>query len=294
MIISKPLIVLISIVMMLTSLICVFFKGHHQFYNTFGVNKLIKNDSTLGITSQQQIPIVDQCECISYNDSFIQVNVRINLVKCHGLILLTTEYGMIQRFDHDDCVNVISERNMNCTVKDYNKLTRRFTSMYCSKFIKTHPYMFGDKILWIDTHYTKHDLNSLVEKFSNYNSSRFFSHWFNNNIDQEVISARGQERYVISGVNEQIMLYKARFESPPYLFAMGFFLFIKDPCTIRLFNVWWYHNIFYSFEDQISFPVLLYNMRCNFEIDRDQPCYYITGSRTQNCLNGKSSFLDNM
>lgn len=267
-------------------------KGEDHIHDNIDIHNKITNNTPSCSRKDQSPSKSIHNNNIHYNDTFIHVDVEINPIECNGLILLTTEYGMSRRLDHDACVNVINEDNMNCTIKNHNRITKRFNSMYCSKFIKTHPHLFGDKVLWIDTHYTKHNLSSLIRVLQHHNQSRFFSHWFNNNIDQEVVSARGQERYIASGINEQIAIYKARFEMPPYMFAMGFFLFVLDSCMVELFSAWWYHNIFYSFEDQVSFPLLLYNMNCTFEIDSKQPCYYITGSESQNCLNGKSVFLN--
>jgi hypothetical protein len=87
-----------------------------------------------------------------------------------------------------------------------------------------------------------------------------FKHSIRSTILEELNISLLQQRYVDQDINEQYKKYiKDGFKDDNGLFENGIIIrALDDEITNKIFEDWWDHNVKYSFQDQISYPYILW------------------------------------
>lgn len=121
----------------------------------------------------------------------------------------------------------------------------------------------------MDTHWLGVNADTLVDKFGRTLEGEgygmvLYRHWFVRDLEDEFYEASNAARYRESGIHHQIDLYYQRFAGllrKGEHFTNTIFALNTDAAPqghiANLMNEWWWHNYLYSFEDQMSLPILL-------------------------------------
>jgi hypothetical protein len=234
------------------------------------------NESNVSHISIKKTNIVK----VNYLDDFIHFEASLVLViNKDESIYLSSDFGYNNH--NSPLVNVINDSNSKCVILYQQKFFQNFRNMFCSKFVKTHVYLFSGKVIWIDNHYSHSNFINLPE----ITTTTFFMHWFNKDLNDEHKAARCQNRYIESGVDEQMSVYKKKFgEINNRMVAAGFFLYKHSISCENMFKMWWFHNIILSFEDQMSIVILMNTTKCTFEINPSLPCLYLANISENKCF----------
>jgi hypothetical protein len=119
-----------------------------------------------------------------------------------------------------------------------------------------------DYIVWIDARIaiTEHFIPFVFDMMTSGKKLIHYKHSVRKTVKDEVSESNNQPRYVEQNVNEQYERYLHNgFPDQSGLFENGMFIrTIRDKKINNLFDVWWKHNVNYSFQDQISYPYVLW------------------------------------
>ena len=119
-----------------------------------------------------------------------------------------------------------------------------------------------DYIVWVDTRialkaeFIPFIFSMIYHKYKLIN----FKHSIRSTILEELNISLLQQRYVDQDINEQYKKYiKDGFKDDNGLFENGIIIrALDDEITNKIFEDWWDHNVKYSFQDQISYPYILW------------------------------------
>lgn len=231
----------------------------------------------------------DESAFIHISSSLMDLIVRKDFIKTYrGYCLIVASFGMsgedYTRVDAN--INLINEKNAVCLLKIFTPYFVKYKGMYCARFVKTHIHKFCQKAIWMDTHYMTAPIDKVVDTFGGH-SLVLHRHWFVNDMEGEFDEAFQQQRYIESGMQQQMDIYRKKFSKLvsgdsnwfikflrhfytghmettgfPDHFASGLFSVdttgLKDGDAVsNLMEEWWIHNYLLSFEDQITLPLLL-------------------------------------
>ena len=205
-------------------------------------------------------------EFLHISNSLLELVVRKDFKLYRSYCLLVSSFGIVnQNFDNvHERVNIISDDNAVCRLKILTPYYVLNKGMYCAKLVKASIHKFCDKAIWIDTHYMTVPPDKVVDVFGGH-SLVLHRHWGSHSLENEVKLSVNQKRYVDGNVLEQMAIYKSKFGSlvtkEKEHFAMGLFsvdMTMGDGSAIAaLMDEWWWHNYLLSFQDQVSFPLLM-------------------------------------
>ena len=141
----------------------------------------------------------------------------------------------------------------------YNMMSAKYYKMNYHKIDILKNY---DYIVWIDTRIAlKYEFipfifSMVYHKYKLIN----FKHSIHSNILDELNTSLLQQRYIDQDINEQYKIYiKDGFKDDIGLFENGIIIrALNDKITNKIFEDWWEHNVKYSFQDQISYPYILW------------------------------------
>jgi len=157
----------------------------------------------------------------------------------------------------------------NAFIFNYHDATMKTYHMMCAKYYKAQSHRIDilapyDYIVWMDARMLiKHDfIPFLMEQIQQGHKLIHFQHYMNTCVEAEVYLSLIQERYVQQNVVGQFAFYKQQgFPDQTGLYEMTIFIRNMRDATINAtFDLWWKHNICYSFQDQISYPFVLWKM----------------------------------
>lgn len=137
-----------------------------------------------------------------------------------------------------------------------------------------------DYYIWLDSKFkikSKNLVNDFIDYIENYDIC-LFNHPQRNSIKSE-------SDYVLSEINQNYTYLKTRYDGERIkeqvefylkdksfidnkLFALGMFIYSKNLVIDKNYNLmtdWFFHNCYWSIQDQISFPYLLHKHKINFK-----------------------------
>jgi len=144
-------------------------------------------------------------------------------------------------------------------------------NMMCAKYYKMQNHHIDaldkyDYIIWVD--------GSIIlrENFVNQIMSEVihpgrelvnFNHSVRNNIKDELAVSITMQKYKSQNLDSQYLHYIANgFPDSIGLFENTIIIRKKNDKTNKLFDLWWLHNQMYSYQDQISYPYVLWKSGC--------------------------------
>jgi hypothetical protein len=131
-----------------------------------------------------------------------------------------------------------------------------------------------DYYIWIDgtIKLQKDSLKNILEIINNDNVDLVnFKHPHRNNIyDESIVSEDHFQRYVEQKVKEQYKIYEEEgFPDNFGLYALGFIIKKNNNYVNNIFDRWWIENLKYSYQDQISYPYVLWKFKIENEGNND-------------------------
>ena len=137
--------------------------------------------------------------------------------------------------------------------------------MMASKYYKMKHHKIDildeyEYIVWLDARVrVKNEFISLISSVIIHDYKLVnFKHSKNSSIKEEVYESLSQERYVKQDVMGQYEEYRKDGYNDTVLFENGVFIRKVNEEINDLFDEWWRHNVQYSFQDQISYPYVLW------------------------------------
>jgi len=159
--------------------------------------------------------------------------------------------------------------NINDNYKNsYSNIKDKKTyNMMCAKYYKMKNHEIDiltkyDYIIWIDGSITlRKDFikNISNEVIKNNKELVNFKHSVRSNIKDEKDVSIQMEKYKKQDVDKQYNSYIANgFDDSIGLFENTIIIRKKTQRTNEIFDSWWLHNLIYSYQDQISYPYVLW------------------------------------
>lgn len=148
----------------------------------------------------------------------------------------------------------ISSKVKNMMIAKYYKL-----QTHNINFIKDNNY---SHIVWIDSSISilnNHFVNDLLDIISKDEVNIVnFIHTERNNIYDEANLSIKMDKYECQDIESQVKKYKEDGFNENNLFCCGFFCRRINEQMNKIFDDWWVENVKNSFQDQISFPYVLW------------------------------------
>ena len=194
---------------------------------------------------EQNIKNKDQADWYCFTDN---ANCPSN-----GWTIVTTPYQKINEKDNH-FKNSISKIDH----KTYNMMSAKYYK------IKTHEIDIlkkYDYYIWIDgSLYLRDNFIENVQSIINQGHELIhFKHSERTNISDEIELSLKMKKYEKQDISEQKRVYFSDgFKDDVGLFENTAFIRKNDEKRNRLFDEWWLHNIKYSFQDQISYPYVIW------------------------------------
>ena len=145
-----------------------------------------------------------------------------------------------------------------------------------AKYYKTQSHNIDilqqyDYYIWIDGNITLRDhfVDHLIQLFENNLSAELIVYKHREkdgypdrtSITEEVRFCKDWVKYNQQNLDGQLYDYKQNgFNDDVGLFQLCAFYRKKQPAVNTIFDLWWNHNLKYSYQDQISFPYVLWEL----------------------------------
>jgi hypothetical protein len=199
---------------------------------------------------EQHIKNKDQVDWYCFTDN---ANCASN-----GWTIITTPYHKINETDDNKHFkNSISEL-IDQDKKTYNMMSAKYYKIKTHEIdiLKKYDYfIWTDGSLYLRDHFIE-NVQSLINKG---NELIHFKHSVRTNISDEVEVSIKMKKYASQNILEQQQVYVSDgFKDDVGLFENTAFIRKNDEKRNRLFDEWWLHNIKYSFQDQISYPYVIW------------------------------------
>jgi hypothetical protein len=138
----------------------------------------------------------------------------------------------------------------------------------------------ADYYVWLDHNFTiiSDNFAKTIIKQLNEKDLCLFKHPWNKNIAQEIMSIEKEiaknntyhiSRYKGEPIRDQLHNYLNEGFIDDNLFSLGFFIYSKNLIKNRNYNLltdWFFHNCYWSIQDQISLPYLLKKHKIDFSV----------------------------
>lgn len=161
--------------------------------------------------------------------------------------------------------------NMNNEHNEYNNYYNNINeddikNMMSAKYYKINPHEIDilqnyDYYIWIDGSIILQQefINNVLSIINNNHKLINFKHHKRNNIKEELNDSLTINKYINKGLENQYNEYIAdNFPDNIGLFENGIIIRKNDNNINKVFDEWWIHNLKYSYQDQISYPYVLW------------------------------------
>jgi len=174
--------------------------------------------------------------------------------------IINTPYHLINT-DNNDTYN--SYKNYYKNIKD-DKTFNMMSAKYYK--IKTHEIDIlkdYDYYIWVDgsMNLKNNFIDNMINLINNGNELINFKHNKRDNIKDEVELSASWSKYYDQNLQFQYNDYiKNNFTDKEGLFELPIICKKNNDRINRIFDMWWIHNLKYSFQDQISYPYVLWEL----------------------------------
>jgi hypothetical protein len=181
-----------------------------------------------------------------------------NNIKSNYWNIINTPYHIIDTKNNEKIVNF---KNYYKNIND-----KKIYNMMCAKYYKSQMHKIDilkkyKYYIWIDGSIFLRDnfiKNIIIILNKNYNLINF-KHSSRNNIKNETKVSILLNKYKSQNILEQYNIYiKNNFPDNIGLFEKTIFVRKNNLKINDLFDLWWEHNLKYSYQDQISYPYVLW------------------------------------
>ena len=177
---------------------------------------------------------------------------------------LDSKWKVITKSYHLINMGMIKNRS-----KYYNSIpnrNKRTHNMMSAKFYKACTHKIPelakyDYWIWIDGSVYLRDgfVNEMLKLINQGHKIISFAHSVRNNITDEFNLSIQMEKYAGQDLLNQFRLYMdSGFEDNQGLYENTIMVKANDPAINKIFDDWWIHNLKYSYQDQISWPYVLW------------------------------------
>ena len=177
----------------------------------------------------------------------------------------------------DQWTIITTPYHLNSTKYEYknsyhNVSDKKIYNMMCAKYYKLKNHEIDilqkyDYIIWIDGSITLRPnfINNVLKNIiDNDYELASFKHSERNNINDEVKLSLTMDKYKTQDLNTQYQFYlQDVFNDNIGLFENTIIIRKKTERINNIFDMWWIHNLKYSYQDQISFPYVLWKLNEN-------------------------------
>lgn len=204
--------------------------------------------------SQDNVEYSDSVDWYCFTD-----NPKISASKKWKII--TTPYHSIINSDYLQYKNYYNNINNE---KLYNMMSAKYYKIQSHKIGILQKY---DYFIWVDGSIFLRDkfiknMNLLIK--NNYNLINF-KHSVRNNVKSE-LDASMYNKYKNQNLEYQYSQYiNDGFNDKMGLYENTVFVRKNNNSINKLFDLWWVHNLKYSFQDQISYPYVLWKSKINVD-----------------------------
>jgi len=143
-------------------------------------------------------------------------------------------------------------------------------NMMSAKYYKTQTHKIDilkdyDYFIWIDGSLLLRDnfLNNVINLLENNSDYSIFNfkHSVRDNIKDEVYFCKDWQKYKDQDLETQYLTYKNdNFKDDWGLYELTSFYRKNIPEINKIYDLWWYHNLCYSYQDQVSYPYVLWKL----------------------------------
>ena len=173
--------------------------------------------------------------------------------------IINTPYHL-ENIDAFDIQNTNSYPNIKHDQKIYN--------MMCAKFYKAKAHTIDilkkyDHFIWIDGSIILRPtfLDKMMEHTKHHELIQF-KHSTRDNIKDETNVSIQMEKYKSQKINEQYAEYiNSGFPDKTGLFENTIMVRKNNNRCNAIYDKWWVHNLKYSYQDQISYPYVLWSLK---------------------------------
>jgi O-antigen biosynthesis protein len=193
--------------------------------------------------------------------------------------IITTPYHILNMEDNHD--KYIPYKNYYANVNDM-----RVINMMSAKYYKTQAHHIDilqsyEYYIWIDGNISLRDnfVDHLIQLFESNPTAELFVYKHREkdgypdrtSITEEVSFCKDWDKYNTQDLDGQLQAYKTNgFQDDMGLFQLGVFYRRNNQSINNVYDLWWEHNLKYSYQDQVSFPYVLWKSKKmpDFTIDK--------------------------
>jgi hypothetical protein len=159
---------------------------------------------------------------------------------------------------------------INKDIQQYNSLSvvtnKKIYNMMCAKYYKTQHHTIDilkkyDYIIWMDSSIeiiNENFIDNIINLLNNDHQLINFIHPKRNNVNNEVNVSLSMKKYTGQKIKEQLKYYNNNKFVDNTLYACGFFIRKQNKKLNKCFDEWWVDNQKWSYQDQISYPYILW------------------------------------
>lgn len=155
--------------------------------------------------------------------------------------------------------------------KNYYDKNKKTKNMMAAKYYKIKSHKIDilkkyDYIVWIDgSIFLQNNFINNIQTLINKKYQLInFKHSIRTNIKDEVIVSKKIFKYINQDLDNQYKTYiKEGFQDNNGLFENTIIIRKNNSNIEKLFDEWWIHNLKYSYQDQISYPFVLWKNKMN-------------------------------
>ena len=170
--------------------------------------------------------------------------------------IITTPYHLNStKYEYKNSYHNVSDK------KIYNMMSAKYYKLKNHEIDILQKY---DYIIWIDGSITLRPnfINNVLKNIiDNDYELASFKHSERNNINDEVKLSLTMDKYKTQDLNTQYQFYlQDGFNDNIGLFENTIIIRKKTERINNIFDMWWIHNLKYSYQDQISYPYVLWKL----------------------------------
>jgi hypothetical protein len=185
-----------------------------------------------------------------------------NLIHNKFWKVILTPYHDINNTNID---NQIYYKNEYSNIKDNKTMNMMKAKYYKAKTHEIDILKNYDYFIWIDGSLTLRDqfinnINKIIDIPNNELIN--FRHSARNNITDESNLCHLWSKYIDQNLDNQVKYYKKEgFKDDAGLFELTCIIKKNNDRVNKVFDLWWTHNLQHSYQDQISYPFVLWKLK---------------------------------